>query len=109
MARVCLVKNRTDDPFPIGGVQLKAGDLAAVLVQDDECLVRVNRAGTQVVARQRELDRDQGGLTELDNTAEEYFQALQDRSTTLVYERQPDVQGAAREVALQFTALFPTP
>lgn len=109
MARVCLVKNRGDDPFPIGGVQLQAGDLAAVLVQDDECLVRVNRAGTQVVPRQRELDRGQAGLTELDNTAAEYFDALQQRSTTLLYERQPDIQGPAREVALQFSALFRTP
>ncbi len=109
MARVCLVKNREDDPFPIGGVLLKAGDLASVLVQDDDVLVRINRAGLQVLQRARELDRRDGQVTPIENTSPDYFLAMQQRSTTLVYERQPDVDGPAQEVAKRYTGLFAPP
>lgn len=106
MARVCLVKNREDDPFPIGGVALKAGELASILIQDDDVLVRINRAGTKVLPRARELDRREGQMVEVDNTSPDYFEALQTRSTTLVYERQPDEPGSAEEVALRYQNAF---
>lgn len=114
MARICKVITASDDKFPTGGIQLKAGEVWGYLIQDDTCLVQVGRRHGKVVRERfktwRYVRGPEGPVRiEYYNTDPEYFEHENAKISSLIYERLPDIPGPAVEVADRFLDAFDPP
>lgn len=110
MARVCKVTVLVDSAFTLQGYNPKAGDIVCYLIQDDECLVRVNR-WVHMFSRFNDFryvydEHGEQSIIACWNTVPAYFAHRQAKSSGVVYERLPDVDGHAMEVAQQFRPMF---